>query len=198
MNEQIQRDDAAIEQKEEFIEDPRETFILNLMTKKEEIERVIQDLKEKHKGYREYFSSNEVFEEMDRADAEITSQQCYRFLERKNSELKKIEALIDKVSKNEDFGWCDECGEKISQARLSVMPDATRCTACQSELERWESRMGISMRPYRIPSKKVDWGNEDSDDSEDLEKLTRDLDMTFTLDGLEEMDIDDNPSDQID
>jgi len=196
MNELIQRDDMVDGQVQEFMEDPRETFIRNLTVKKEAIERVIRDLMEKRKGYREYFSSNEVFEEMDRADAEISSQQDYSFLERKNAELKKIETLIEKVLKNEDFGWCEECGERISQARLSVMPDATRCTACQSDHEKRESQMGISLRSYRSRPKKVDWEDEDSDDSNEFEKLTRNLN-TFSLDGMEEADVDDTFPEQI-
>ena len=198
MNELIHRNDAVDNQEQEFIEDPRETFIRNLMLKKEEIEKVIRDLKEKQKGYTEYFSSNDVFEEIDRADAEISSQQYYSFLERKNSELKRIETLINRVLKNEDFGWCEECGERISQARLSVMPDATRCTACQSEYERWESRMGISARSYRRLPQKADLKDQDSDDSKDLEGLSRNLNIIFALDGLAGVDIEGNNSDQFD
>lgn len=189
MNEPIHRNDAMDNQSQEDLEDPRETFIRNLMVKKEEIEKAILNLKEKRKGYSENFSSNEVLEEMDRADAEISSQQDYSFLERKNSELKRIETLISKVLKNEEFGWCEECGERISQARLSVMPDATRCTVCQSEIERRESRMGQSVRSYRSSPKKVDWEDEDSDDSDELERLTWDLTKNMSLDGLEEVEV---------
>ena len=189
MNEPIQRNDAMDNQGHEVVDDPRETFIRNLMVKKEEIEQVILNLKEKRKGYSENFSSSEVLEEMDRADAEISSQQDYSFLERKNAELKRIETLISRVLKNEEFGWCEECGERISQARLSVMPDATRCTACQSEIERRESRMGLSMRSYRSSPKKVGWEDDDSDDSEELERITWDLTKNLSLDGLEEVEV---------
>jgi DnaK suppressor protein len=197
MTEPIQRNNALDNQGQEFVEDPRETFLRNLMVKKEEIEKFIQDLREKRKSYRENFSSNEVFEEMDRADAEISSQQDYSFLERKSSELKGIETLIIRVLKNEDFGWCEECGERINQARLSVMPDATMCTACQSEFERWESKMGMSVRSYRNPPKKVDREDEDSDDSEELEKLARNLATTLSFEDMEEVDVEDTLPEQI-
>jgi DnaK suppressor protein len=197
MNEPIQSNDIEDEKEQEVIEDPREIFIRNLMVKKEEIEKVILDLKEKQKGYNENFSSYDVLEEMDRADAEISSQQYYSFLERKNSELKKIETLIYRVFKNEEFGWCEECGERISQARLSVMPDATRCTACQSEYERWESRAGISVRSYRNPPKEVNWEDEDSGDSEDLGELARNIAKTLSFEDMEEVDVEENPPNRI-
>ena len=33
------------------------------------------------------------------------------------------------------YGTCRECGEPIAKARLKVMPFATRCVACQAQLE---------------------------------------------------------------
>ncbi len=33
------------------------------------------------------------------------------------------------------YGTCRECGEPIANARLKVMPFATRCVACQARVE---------------------------------------------------------------
>ena len=33
------------------------------------------------------------------------------------------------------YGTCRDCGEPIAKARLKVMPFATRCVACQAQLE---------------------------------------------------------------
>ena len=33
------------------------------------------------------------------------------------------------------YGVCRECGEAIAEARLKVLPFATRCVACQASLE---------------------------------------------------------------
>ena len=33
------------------------------------------------------------------------------------------------------YGTCRECGEEIPQARLKVMPFATRCVGCQARME---------------------------------------------------------------
>jgi DnaK suppressor protein len=33
------------------------------------------------------------------------------------------------------YGVCEDCGKQIGDERLSALPDATRCVACQAEWE---------------------------------------------------------------
>lgn len=33
-------------------------------------------------------------------------------------------------------GLCRDCGDRIPQARIAAVPNAARCTACQSAAER--------------------------------------------------------------
>ena len=33
------------------------------------------------------------------------------------------------------YGICEDCGKQIGDERLAVLPDATRCVACQAEWE---------------------------------------------------------------
>jgi DnaK suppressor protein len=33
------------------------------------------------------------------------------------------------------YGICEDCGKQIGDDRLAVLPDATRCVACQAEWE---------------------------------------------------------------
>ena len=33
------------------------------------------------------------------------------------------------------YGVCSDCGDAIAEARLKVLPFATRCVACQARLE---------------------------------------------------------------
>ena len=35
-----------------------------------------------------------------------------------------------------EYGVCEDCGTKISAERLEFLPEATRCVACQTRLER--------------------------------------------------------------
>jgi RNA polymerase-binding transcription factor DksA len=43
------------------------------------------------------------------------------------------EALVDLQAGR--YGICRECQEPIAKSRLKVMPLATRCVACQAQLE---------------------------------------------------------------
>jgi DnaK suppressor protein len=35
-----------------------------------------------------------------------------------------------------EYGICEDCGQKISAERLQFLPEATRCVACQTRVER--------------------------------------------------------------
>jgi DnaK suppressor protein len=35
-----------------------------------------------------------------------------------------------------EYGVCEDCGQKISDERLSFLPEATRCVGCQTRQER--------------------------------------------------------------
>jgi DnaK suppressor protein len=180
MTERIQWNSAVDSQEQESKKDPREIFIQNLTWKKEEVEKVIKELKEQHKGYREHLTDGNLSEEADRADNEISTQQYYIFLERKYSELKNIDRLINKVSKDKDFGWCEECGDSISLKRLSVIPDATMCIHCQREYEKMESRRGNTTSEYKNPIIDNDLEDENIRDIRELKAFIGDIDIDLT------------------
>ncbi len=69
------------------------------------------------------------------------------FSREKNRELEKIENLIERALGDEEFGLCEECGEKIPEARLMIMPEATRCVPCQQEMEQSGSRIDFVESP---------------------------------------------------
>ena len=48
---------------------------------------------------------------------------------RRSGRLKAIEAALRRIDQD-DFGWCDECGEEIPKGRLKLDPCATRCVDC--------------------------------------------------------------------
>ena len=52
----------------------------------------------------------------------------------------RIDEALRAISKG-SYGACDTCGELISKERLTVLPFARNCIACQSEMER-SSRHG--------------------------------------------------------
>lgn len=44
-------------------------------------------------------------------------------------ELRMIDAALDRMDKGE-YGFCVECGERISEERLDVLPATPKCRTC--------------------------------------------------------------------
>lgn len=45
------------------------------------------------------------------------------------NELIRIDAALDRIDKDE-YGFCLKCGSEISEARLTLLPDAPLCKDC--------------------------------------------------------------------
>lgn len=178
------------DQKESNIDGLKQAVIRNLLSKKTEIEAAITTLKEHRRSESQFRSSDSFFEEIDRADNEISAQQYYGLLERKYSELKRIETLVNRIYKNDYFGWCEDCGDRISPKRLSVMPDAVRCVACQREYEKMESKKGYTSMKYKDSSGDMDQDNEGMEDSREWRAFLGGAGRTtVSMDDLEEVDL---------
>ena len=54
-----------------------------------------------------------------------------------NEKLRRITAAIERLN-DSSYGICEECGAKISEKRLQVMPFAAYCLECQEALEHEE------------------------------------------------------------
>ncbi len=48
--------------------------------------------------------------------------------------LKLIDAALERLGR-EDFGLCNECGERIPAKRLKIVPWAAYCVLCQDRME---------------------------------------------------------------
>jgi DnaK suppressor protein len=72
---------------------------------------------------------------IDRASVELEMDFAFSKL-RKDGLSKR--SIVNALQKIEDgvYGICEGCGEKISKARLSAIPDTSCCVECQTELER--------------------------------------------------------------
>lgn len=49
-------------------------------------------------------------------------------------EIQNIDEALKKMDRGE-YGKCDDCGKKIAQERLSVLPYAACCITCQGKRE---------------------------------------------------------------
>ena len=166
----------------------RERFIENLMLKKEEIERAISSLTDGRKEHKGLFSADEITDEMDRAEVEVAAQVHFSLLGKKTKELERIAILIRRVQHEEEFGLCDECGKRIPEERLLIVPEATRCVPCQKEIERFESGKSLGKSSNRLSRMKKGLQWEDSEDSDDEEGLS--------VFDLEEADLADYPMEE--
>ncbi len=117
-------------------DDFRSSFLENLKIRKEELEEALKHLMCREDAYRGMLSSDDFIEVLDHAEREISNQIKYSLIERKNMELGKIQYLINNIPKDEDFGLCEDCGRRIPEERLLIVPEATRCVRCQRKTEK--------------------------------------------------------------
>ena len=160
-------------------QDFRTRSLENLTAKRQEVEEALSRLTESQKAYEELRSANDSREEVDLAEREISAQTFFRLLERKNKELKKIETLIRKIGEDEEFGLCEECGKRIPDERLLIVPEATRCVPCQREMEKWDSRVALAEMTYASSGRKKEPGWGPNGDSDDEVKISLKTDMDY-------------------
>jgi DnaK suppressor protein len=55
-------------------------------------------------------------------------------VDRRARQLEEVDRALEDIEAGR-YGVCRDCGEAIAEARLKVMPFATRCVACQASLE---------------------------------------------------------------
>ena len=144
----------------------RQVFLKKLESKKRDFERAIGQLMENRREYNERLSPENLRDESDQAQHEISVSSNYRLLERKTRELKNIDLLIRKIMKNDRFGVCEECGRPIPAERLLIVPEAGLCVPCQRELEAYDHRKSLSSNAVCSYMGKggIEWESEESEE----------------------------------
>lgn len=173
-------------------------FYKNLMSKKKEVEEIINKLLDNQKEDLTNTSLDNYIEDFDRADREISAQTFYKLLDRKKKELDKINILINRIENDQDFGLCEECGMLIPEERLLIMPDASLCVPCQKDLEKFEYRKNLAKNSYSPTQLKKEFQLENSEDYDDEDDegiiIKPDVDHVSFLD-MEEIELDENQID---
>ncbi|MGD2127235.1 MAG: TraR/DksA family transcriptional regulator [Desulfobacteraceae bacterium] len=152
--------------------DFRSAFMDSLQIKREELKETIERLRMSRKEYDGQLTASDFIDEIDDAQREISAYSQYSLIERKVRELQKVEHLIGRILKEEEFGLCEECGTQIPKERLLIVPEATLCVACQRELERQDSKRSVASKvpPAFGSRKQMTW--ESSETQEDGDDLT--------------------------
>ena len=73
-------------------------------------------------------------ERTDRVQEEAAEVALTALDEQGRHELEAIQAALARIDAG-TYGRCETCGEMMSAARLTAMPTARRCVACQERLE---------------------------------------------------------------
>jgi len=73
-------------------------------------------------------------ERTDRVQEEAAEVALTALDEQGRREMEAIQAALARIDAG-TYGLCDTCGETISAARLTAMPTARRCVACQERRE---------------------------------------------------------------
>ena len=68
---------------------------------------------------------------VDRASQEEEFAFELRTRDRERKLISKIAVSIEKI-KQDDYGWCDACGDEIGIKRLEARPTATHCIDCKT------------------------------------------------------------------
>jgi DnaK suppressor protein len=68
---------------------------------------------------------------MDAMQAQAMSIETGR---RRRAKMLQIDLALKRIEEN-DYGYCQECGEEIADARLEVDPAALLCIGCASDKE---------------------------------------------------------------
>ena len=114
----------------------RKKLMKQLNLQKRQFEQALQQLIKSQKEYNDSFYDENLSDESDQAQREISAHRNYSLIEKKTRELEKLDRLIQKISRDEKFGECEECGDLIPLERLLIVPETSLCIDCQREQEK--------------------------------------------------------------
>jgi DnaK suppressor protein len=112
-------------------------------------DQVIEEIAEKRK-MESVDLKNEISDFYDSADEERDRQLSHLLSDREREKLFEIDEALMRIEEG-TYGICEECGKKILETRLRIMPFARLCVACQSEQEKKseKARKYAEETPYR-------------------------------------------------
>lgn len=108
----------------------RELVKKKLLERKKELEYELQRLAENRSSGK----SQGVQDPIDQATQSELEDLNITLEENQREEYDRIIHALDMIAEG-TYGACNDCGEAISEKRLSLYPNATRCIACQERYE---------------------------------------------------------------
>ena len=169
-------------------DDFKTTIMKALELKKQELRQTLDRLMKSRSEYDAQLTAGDFIEEVDGAQREISAHSQFSLIERKNKELQKIDYLLNRAAKEQDFGLCEECGTRIPKERLLLVPEATLCVTCQRELEKMDSRMSVASQSTEfIPTRREESLETTEPHEEDDDGL-----VEYSIDDVTDEELDEN------
>ena len=76
----------------------------------------------------------------DEADMDAYEREkTWALVQRLQRKVESVDHAL-KMAKNGTYGICESCGDRITPARLEILPEATLCLECQRQKERQHKR----------------------------------------------------------
>jgi len=104
------------------------TIEADLLKRKFELEQKLTEMS------KEQFSDGQVQDPGDQALTATMESLRMALQDAEVDEYRRISRALEKI-KEGSYGLCIDCGNSISEKRLSSFPDTTRCLACQEIFE---------------------------------------------------------------
>ena len=83
--------------------------------------------------------THDTMDDLDASVATELSSVRFNVMQMKGDALVRIDEALSRIDDGR-YGLCESCGAEISEARLSAMPVALRCTHCEERKEDAEER----------------------------------------------------------
>lgn len=103
---------------------------------------IMEQVQEKIRDVRTEGANNPnqgVLDAVESSEADIQDDIEFALIQMKSETLNKIEEALHRLEDG-TFGYCFECGEEISEARLRALPFAVRCKDCEEARESAQQR----------------------------------------------------------
>jgi RNA polymerase-binding protein DksA len=138
-----------------------------LLLRKQELESALHQSRSFWRDWTQGSGEEDPADELDDALHETSIHNHYSLVEKKTRELRKINELLRRMERDEEFGLCEECGEPIPVERLMILPDATHCVPCQCGLERRDGlRLSGAWGAHYVSERRArDWENPDDEET---------------------------------
>jgi DnaK suppressor protein len=103
---------------------------------------ILNEVQEKMRDVRAVGASGEgqgVLDAAETTEADIQDDIELALIQMKSETLHKIEEALSRLDEK-TYGYCNECGDEISERRLRALPFAVRCKDCEEARETAELR----------------------------------------------------------